>query len=111
MNRACAASIALASILAGACAKPPEPHVAAAPRGFSCSAARGHATTIGERAARAFALQAASYEARDLKGDFIRAGFKSVRKAGEDVACQPYSLSGKASNVVFCVAAIRICGR
>ena len=111
MKHALAISIALATALVGACAKPPEPHVAAAPRGYSCSAARGHATTVGERAARAFALQSAAYEARDLKGDFIKAGFRSVRKAGEDVACQPWSLTGRASKVVFCVAAIRICGR
>ena len=96
-------------VLAG-CAAQRSPQFAAAPRGLTCNSVKGNATTFGEAAARGFARQNAAIEARDLRGDFVRAGFKRVRVAGNAVVCQPYALTGAGSGVYNCVAAVRVCG-
>ena len=61
-------------ILAG-CAAQRSPQFAAAPRGLTCNSVKGNATTFGEQAARGFARANAAREARDLRGDFVKAGF------------------------------------
>jgi hypothetical protein len=96
--------------LVAGCSTPRMPEFGSAPRGLTCSAAKGHATTFGEQAARSFALANAVSEARDLKGDFVRTGFRRVSERGQNTVCEPYALTGTGSGIYRCTAAVRVCG-
>ena len=100
----------MATVLLAGCVAQRDPQFATAPRGLTCNSVKGNATTFGEAAARGFARQNAALEARDLRGDFVKAGFRRIRVAGNAVACHPYALTGVGSGIYNCVAAVRICG-
>jgi hypothetical protein len=107
---AVAAIAVMAAMLAGCASTHLEEQLRLADPGGSCENVTQDVTGRGLGPARAFAIRSVQAEAGELKGDFVRAGFRGIRQSAPAVACEPYALTGPHGGLYRCVARIRVCG-